>query len=173
MKKTSLFKVSVLVMGIFSAIGASAADGTLNISGSTIAQGCQVRGEGRSNVVTDFGTVSPELFPTVGSISPKKEINFVLENCPASVTSVKVMPVGVAKNNIIQLNVGETAGTLGVAIYNKGGALIPPNTNSNSIPISADTHTANISLETALMSTAAVVKAGDISATAFVSFAYN
>lgn len=176
MKITFYFKISALAVGLACTMGANAADGTLTINGTAIAQGCQIQGQSYTVAVLDFGTVSPAAFPSVGSISAKKEINFSLIGCPTSATSVKVMafgPYDTTNNKLVPFDSSSSAKGLGIALYNKGGSQIAMHSFSSSFPIDASTHAANISLEAALMSTAPVVTGGDFTASALIGMTYN
>ncbi|QMV52096.1 fimbrial protein [Ewingella americana] len=175
MKMTSLFKMSMLAAGMFAALGANAADGTINVNGSIVAAGCVVEG---AETVTEvnFGTLSPQNFTAVGTISDKKDVSFVLKDCPASLTSAKLVFMGrtdTTNTQLVQLYDTSKAKGIGIALYKKDGGMIPMNTTSEPFPIDAETGTAAIALQAAVMSTSEVVSGGDFTAVAFFTMSYN
>ena len=175
MKMASLFEISVLAAGMVAALGANAADGTINVTGNVVTTGCTVQNEATVAEVS-FGTLSPQTFTAVGTISDKKPINFVLENCPASLTSAKVYLMGKIhpdNKQLTALDAGANATGIGIALYNKDGAMIPIDSASAAFPIDAETGTANIALQAAVMSTAEVVGGGDFTARTVFAMNYN
>ena len=175
MKMTSLFEMSVLAAGMVAALGANAADGTINVTGNIVTTGCTIQNAMTAAEVS-FGTLSPQTFTAVGTISDKKPINFVLENCPASLTSAKVYLMGNTNPDNSQLgalDAGANATGIGIALYNKDGAMIPIDSASAAFPIDAETGTANIALQAAVMSTAEVVGGGDFTARTVFAMNYN
>ncbi|MGY2799621.1 major type 1 subunit fimbrin (pilin) [Ewingella americana] len=176
MKMTSLFKMGVLAAGLIAAMGASAADGTVNISGKIIAAGCVIQGASTVAAQIDFGTLTPASFPAVGTLSPKKDVNFTLENCPTSVTSTKLIFTGTASVTdaaLFALDPSSTATGLGIALFNKNGSQIPANGSSVVFPIDATTHTATIALQTAVKSTEKTVGGGTFVSRAIFAMTYN
>lgn len=174
MKVTSFLKFSVLAAGMVAAMGANAADGTITVAGSTVASGCIINYYDKAATIT-LGNMTPSTFTTVGSSSEKKDITIKLTDCPSTLTGVKFTAIGAAdkdNNQIIALSAGSTASGLGIALYNKSGALIPVNSPSAAATIAAD-GTAKIELQAAAMSTSAQVASGDFSATTEFNLTYN
>lgn len=175
MKLTSLFKMSVLAAGMVAAMGANAADGTINVSGSIIATGCEVDATSIAAPVA-LGDLSPENFATVGSISAKQNINIALTSCPTTQAGVKLTATGAAdatNNQLLALSTDSVARGLGIALYNADGTLIPMNSPSASAAINAETGVATIALQAAAMSTATSVTGGAFTATTNFTLSYN
>ena len=174
MKVTSFLKMSVLAAGMVTAMGANAIDGTISVTGSTIETGCIIQG-GHLLSTISLGNLIPDNFPTVGSISEKKDVVIVLAACPATQTGVKLTTAGTpdtTNNQLLALSSNSSATGLAIAMYNKGGMLIPINTASAVATISED-RTARIELQAAAISTATTVTSGDFSATTEFNLTYN
>jgi len=175
MKMTSFFKMSVLAAGMVAAMGANAGDtGTLNVTGTLIATSCTV--DASSTLDVPFDTLSAESFADVGAISEKKDIVLNLTECPISQTGVIFTANGASdatNNQLLALASDSTASGLGIAIYNKGGELIPMHSASAAAPINAETGVATINLEAAAMSTSTDVTGGAFNATTTFVLSYN
>ncbi|MDH2898240.1 fimbrial protein [Rahnella variigena] len=175
MKMTSFFKMSVLAAGMVAAMGANAADtGTLNVTGSLVATTCSVDAGSTTDVA--FDTLSATSFAAVGAISEKKDIVLNLTACPVSQTGVMFTANGASdatNNQLLALGSDSVATGLGIAIYNKGGDLIPMHSASAAAPINAETGVATINLEAAAMSTAEAVTGGAFNATTTFVLSYN
>ncbi|WP_426785921.1 fimbrial protein (plasmid) [Rahnella variigena] len=175
MKLNTFFKMSVLAAGMVAAMGANAVDGTINVGGTIIETGCQVDAASIAAPV-DLGELVPGNFPTIGSISDKKDINVVLTGCPVTQAGVVLTALGAAdatNNQLLALNGDSTATGLGIALYNMDGSLIPMNSSSAVAAINAETGSATISMQAAAMSTADTVTGGAFSATTNFSLTYN
>lgn len=175
MKINTFFKMSVLAAGMVAAMGANAADGTINVAGTIIDTGCQVDAAGIAAPVA-LGDLVPADFPTIGSISAKKDINIVLTGCPASQTGVALTALGAAdatNNQLLALNGDSAATGLGIALYNMDGSLIPMNSSSALAAINSETGSATIALQAAAMSTAEAITGGTFTATTNFSLTYN
>ncbi|TDS92768.1 MULTISPECIES: fimbrial protein [Rahnella] len=175
MKMTSFFKMSVLAAGMVAAMGANAGDtGVLNVTGTVIASSCVVDPSSTTDV--PMGTLSAADFTAVGSISPKQDITLNLTGCPLSQTGVMFAANGAAdatNNQLLALSADSIASGLGIALYNKGGDLIPMHSASAAAPIDAEAGTATINLEAAAMSTADAVTGGAFNATTTFTLSYN
>jgi len=175
MKMDSFFKMSVLAAGMVVAMGANAGDtGTLNVTGTIIATSCAV--DASSTTEVPIGTLSATSFADVGAISSKKDIVLNLTGCPASQTGVMFTAGGASdatNNQLLALSSDSEASGLGIAFYNKGGALIPMHSSSAAAPINAETGVATINLEAAAMSTAQSVTGGAFNATTTFVLSYN
>ncbi|TDN59571.1 fimbrial protein [Scandinavium goeteborgense] len=175
MKMDSFFKMSVLAAGMVAGMSANAADtGTLNVTGSLIATSCAV--DASSTQEVDMGTLSAASFTEVGAISDKQDIVLNLTDCPVSQTGVMFSANGAAdatNNQLLALSADSAATGMGIALYNKGGALIPMHETSAAAPINAETGVATINLEAAAMSTAASVTGGAFNATTTFVLSYN
>lgn len=175
MKMTSFFKMSVLAAGMVAAMGANAADGTLQISGNIIASGCTVDSASLATPVA-MGVLQSADFAAVGTISAKQDIAINLTGCPTSQAGVMLSASGSAdatNDQLLALSADSTATGLGIALYNKDGALIPMNAASAAAPIDAEAGTATINLQAAAMSTAEDVTGGDFTATTNFTLSYN
>lgn len=175
MKMDSFFKMSVLAAGMVVAMGANAGDtGTLNVTGSIIATSCVV--DASSTTQVPIGSLSATDFADVGAVSEKKDITLNLTSCPVSQTGVMFSANGASdavNNQLLALSADSEASGLGIAIYNKGGALIPMHAASAAAPINAETGVATINLEAAAMSTAQSVTGGAFNATTTFVLSYN
>ncbi|MFP2468715.1 fimbrial protein [Pseudescherichia vulneris] len=175
MKMDSFFKMSVLAAGLVAAMGANAGDtGTLNVTGSIIATSCAV--DASSTTVVPMGTLSATSFADVGAISAKKDIVLNLTDCPVSQTGVMFTANGASdatNDQLLALSSDSVATGLGIALYNKGGELIPMHSASAAAPINIETGVATINLEAAAMSTAASVTGGSFNATTTFVLSYN
>ncbi|MCM2444767.1 MULTISPECIES: fimbrial protein [Rahnella] len=175
MKINTFFKMSVLAAGMVAALGANAADGTINVGGTIIETGCQVDAASIAAPVA-LGDMASTSFPTIGSISAKKDINVVLTECPVTQSGVSLIALGAAdatNNELLALNDESTAAGLGIALYNMDGSLIPMNSSSAVASINAETGSATIAMQAAAMSTAEKVTAGAFTATTNFSLTYN
>ena len=175
MKLNTFVKMSVLAAGMVAAMGANAADGSLSVSGQIIASACQVDAASISAPI-NMGTLVPAGFPTVGSISQKKDINVVLTACPLSQAGVMLTATGSAdavNNELLALNSDSAATGLGIALYNMDGSLIPMNSPSAAAAIDPTTGGATIALQAAAMSTADTVSSGAFTATTNFTLSYN
>lgn len=175
MKMDSFFKMSVLAAGLVAAMGANAGDtGTLNVTGSIIATSCAVDSSSTTDV--PMGTLAAESFADVGAISEKHDITLNLTGCPVSQTGVLFTANGASdatNNQLLALSSDSLATGLGIALYNKGGELIPMHSASAAAPIDAETGVATINLEAAAMSTAQSVTGGSFNATTTFVLSYN
>lgn len=174
MKVTSFFKMSVLAAGMVAAMGANAEDGTITVSGTVIAAGCEVDAASIAAPIV-FNDLDAGALSTVGTISDKQDINIALTACPVSQAGVMFTASGTAdatNNQLLALSGDSVATGMGIAIYNKDGDLIPMNSASAAAAIDAETGTATIALQAAVMSTA-VVTAGTFAATTNFSLIYN
>jgi major type 1 subunit fimbrin (pilin) len=166
-----------LIAALFSSLGvsvANASEGTLIFSGSLVEASCSIDPSSTTDV--PLGEVDATAFSTVGDISPKRDITINLTGCPTSQTGVTLTNTGQAdatNNNLLAVSGDSSATGLGVAIYNKGGELIPMASASAAAPIDPETGTATINLEAAAMSTAESVGAGDYTATTNFELSYN
>lgn len=176
MKMTSFFKMSVLAAGMVAAMGANAGDtGTLNVTGTIIASSCVVDTV-NSTPEVDLGTISATNFATVGTISTKKDITLALTGCPLSQTGVMFAANGApdaTNNQLLALSGDSVASGLAIALYNKGGDIIPMRSSSAAAPIDAEAGTATINLQAAAMSTAEEVTSGAFTATTTFTLSYN
>lgn len=167
--------MSVLAAGMVAAQGANAADGTLNITGTVIATGCTVDAASIAAPVA-LGDLQASAFTAVGDISEKKDITINLTECPVTQSGVMMTATGATdatNSELLGLSGDSVATGLGIALYNKGGALIPMNSASVAAPIDAETGVATINLEAAAMATSASVTGGDFTATTNFTLTYN
>jgi major type 1 subunit fimbrin (pilin) len=175
MKMDSFFKMSVLAAGLVAAMGANAADGTLNVTGSLISSGCTVDSASLAAPVA-LGELQSSDFAAVGDISDKHDIVINLTSCPTSQAGVMLSASGAAdatNDELLALAADSTATGLGIALYNKDGALIPMSSASAAAAIDAETGAATINLQAAAMSTAEHVTGGDFTATTNFTLSYN
>ena len=175
MKLNVFSKVSILAAVMVAAMGANAADGTLQITGNVIASGCTVDSASLATPVA-LGELQSADFAAVGTISEKQDIAINLTGCPTSQAGVMLSASGSAdatNDQLLALSADSTATGLGIALYNKDGALIPMSSASAAAPIDAEAGTATINLQAAAMSTAENVTGGDFTATTNFTLSYN
>ncbi|WP_435955426.1 fimbrial protein [Dryocola sp. BD626] len=173
MKMTSFFKMSVLAAGMVAAMGANAADGKLQVTGTVIQGACAVDASSTTDV--SFDEIQGTTFNAVGAVSQKKDITLNLTGCPTAQTGVMFTAGGAvhADNDQLLAISSPSVTGLGIAIYNKGGEIIPMRSTSAPAAIDPDSGTATINLEAAAMSTAAAVTGGDFTATSSFVLTYN
>lgn len=117
---------------------ASAADGTINFTGSILDSACTVNTTSASQTV-NLGMVNRTAFAAAGDVAAATRFDIVLENCPDTVTSASVTFDGVAhteNGNILALASGQTAQGVGVALFEADGVTaIPLSTKSASMTL--------------------------------------
>lgn len=117
---------------------ASAADGTINFTGTILDSACTVNTASASQTV-NLGMVQRTAFAAAGDVAAATRFDIVLENCPDTVTSASVTFDGVANTangNILALASGQTAEGVGVALFEADGVTaIPLGTKSASMTL--------------------------------------
>ncbi|EKT1238278.1 fimbrial protein, partial [Escherichia coli] len=156
------------VAALFSVQSANAADGTINFTGNITDTACNVEASS-ANQSVDLGTVSSSAFSGAGSTASPTRFTISLTTCPEAASTAKVRFDGTTapgNPSILALNSGQTAGSVGVAIYeDDSNTLIPIGTASASKTLSS-TGTNTMTYIAKYMATGASVSAGSANATA-------
>ncbi|MBT0724141.1 fimbrial protein [Rosenbergiella sp. S61] len=154
---------------------ASAADGTINFTGTITDTACTVDAAS-ANQTVPLGTVARTGFSAVGSTSAATKFTIGLTACPASVTAAKVKFDGRANStnsNLLALNSDQTATNVGIGIYEQDGStLIPLGTQSASKTLSSTAANA-LTYVAKYYAVATPVGSGSANSTANFSIVYN
>lgn len=170
-------RLSVVPALIFAALSfqSIAADGTINFTGNIIDTACTLDTNSANQTVI-LGNVSSKAFNAAGSTAAPTKFNITLTTCPAAATSAKVTFDGTessANPNILALNAGQTAGGVGVALYEQNGSTpVPLEAVSQSQPL-VSTGPNTLTYVAKYMATAATVTAGTANATSTFTIIYN
>lgn len=171
MKKLTLIAaVAVSICGT-----ASAADGTVNFTGTIRDTACTVDTASATQTV-NLGTVAATSFGSAGSTASSTRFTINLTGCPTAVTSASVRfdgPLATGNSSLLALSSGQTATNVGVGIYQQDSStLIPIGSASAAVTLSS-TATNALNFIAKYVSTAATVGAGSANAVATFTVAYN
>jgi major type 1 subunit fimbrin (pilin) len=171
MKKN--FAFAIVSLAFFAANTASAADGTINFTGTITDSACTVS---TSSVAVDFGTLSTKTFPAVGSEASTKAFQISLDSCPAAIIAggATVRFDAVADtNNPDLLSIGESSDAAGVGIklLDAKNAQVLPNTDSSNYALVEGANKLNFVAK--LEATAVPVTAGTISSSSEFTIVYQ
>lgn len=173
MKKIILFAAVLAATGIGGT--ASAADGTVNFTGTIRDTACTVD-TASANQTVNLGTIAATSFTTAGSTASAARFTINLTGCPAAVTSANIRfdgPLASGNSSLLALSSGQTATGVGVGIYQQDSAtLISMARPSASVTLSS-TGTNALNFIAKYVSTAATVGAGSANAVASFTVAYN
>lgn len=139
MKKICVLSTLLSVAAVSSS---QAADGVINFTGNITGTACVVDTSAIAQPV-DLGTVSTSAFTGGnGATAAAKRFNIVLKSCPESISSASVRFDGVTNTlnpAILALGSTQTAGNVGVALYEQDSAtLIPVGNASASVTLQED-----------------------------------
>lgn len=157
---------------------ASAADGTINFTGSILDAACTVTTTSNSQTV-NLGSIQRTVFKAAGDVAAATRFNVVLENCPSAVSSASVKFDGTANatnGDILALNSGQTAQGVGVALFEADGVTaIPLNTQSAQMTLnnSGATNSNVMTFVAKYQATQADVSAGTANATSDFTIIYQ
>ncbi|WP_338628941.1 fimbrial protein [Enterobacter sp. JJBC] len=157
---------------------ASAADGTINFTGSILDSACTVNTISASQTV-NLGNLQRSVFKAAGDVASATRFDIVLENCPDTVTSASVKFDGTANatnSNILALNSGQTAQGVGVALFEEDGVTaIPLSTPSAQMTLvnTGDTNRNVMTFVAKYQATQAAVTAGTANATSDFTIVYQ
>ncbi|RWR01119.1 fimbrial protein [[Pantoea] beijingensis] len=174
MKKFTL--IATATLAAVSICGtASAADGTINFTGSIRDTACTVD-TASANQTVNLGNIATTSFGSAGSSASSARFTINLTDCPAAITSASIRfdgPLASGNSNLLALSSGQTATNVGVGIYEQNSTtLIPVGSPSDAVTLSATGINA-INFLAKYVSTAAVVGAGSANAVATFTVAYN
>lgn len=157
---------------------ASAADGTINFTGSILDSACTVNSSSNAQTV-NLGNIQRTAFKASGDVAAATRFDIILENCPDTVKSASVKFDGTANaanNNILALNNGQTAKGVGVAFFEADGVTaIPLSTQSAQMTLdnSEETNRNVMSFVAKYQATQASVDAGTANATSDFTIVYQ
>jgi P pilus assembly protein, pilin FimA len=160
------------------AFTASAADGTINFTGTILDSACTVDTTSASQTV-NLGQVSRTAFAAAGDTASPTRFNIVLNNCPETVTSAAVRFDGIpdsADMNILALGSDQTATGVGVALFESDGVTpVPLATESQQVTLNTGTgENSNVLTYVAsYKATQAAVGAGSANATSDFTITYQ
>ncbi|KTS72224.1 fimbrial protein [Pantoea stewartii] len=173
MKSITLITSALLAAAICGS--ASAADGTINFTGSITDTACKVD-TAAANQTVSMGDVSASSFGSVGATASATRFTINLTGCPASATSARIRfdgPLASGNSNLLALSSGQTATNVAVGIYEQdSNTQIPIGTASAPVTLSS-TATNALNFIAKYVSTGASVGAGTANASATFSVAYN
>ncbi|MEB7538539.1 fimbrial protein [Pantoea anthophila] len=173
MKKLRLIATTLAAVSICGT--ASAADGTVNFTGTIRDTACTVD-TASANQTVNLGTVAATSFGSAGATASSTRFTINLTGCPAAVTSASIRfdgPLASGNSNLLALSSGQTATNVGVGIYQQDSStLIPVGRASAPVTLSS-TGTNALNFIAKYVSTAAAVGAGSANAVATFTVAYN
>ncbi|ADO08192.1 fimbrial protein [Pantoea agglomerans] len=173
MKKISLIAVALAAAGISSM--ASAADGTVNFTGTIRDTACTVD-TASANQTVNLGTVAATSFGSSGATASSSRFTINLTGCPAAVTSANIRfdgPLSSGNSDLLALSSDQTATNVGVGIYQQDSTTLIP-VGRASAPVTLSTTGTNaLNFIAKYVSTAATVGAGSANAVATFTVAYN
>lgn len=166
----------LLATSLVCSTAAAAADGTINFTGNITTAACTVSTASASQTV-NLGTVTASSFTGGAGVSAAPtRFTIALSACPDTLTSASIKFDGVAdttNSNLLALSSGQTAGGVGIGIYEANGStIIPLQTASSTITFDA-TGNASIDYVAKYVSTAASVTAGTANSVTNFTIAYN
>ncbi|KFK92345.1 MULTISPECIES: fimbrial protein [unclassified Serratia (in: enterobacteria)] len=171
MKKTLLIAT---LAALFSAQSANAADGVINFTGNVTDTACTVD-SASANQTVDLGTVSTSAFSGAGSTASPTRFTISLTTCPVAANSAKVRFDGktaAGNSAIIGLNSGQTAGNIGVAIYEDNSSTLIPVGSPSAAKTLTSTGVNEMTYIAKYMATGTSVSAGSANATATFTITY-
>ena len=157
---------------------ASAADGTINFTGTILDSACTVNTASASQTV-NLGNIQRTAFKAAGDVAAPTRFNIVLENCPNTVRSASVKFDGAANpanQNILALTSGQTAQGVGVALFEADGiTAIPLSTQSAQMTLEnvGETNRNVMTFVAKYQATQAAVVAGTANATSDFTIIYQ
>lgn len=173
MNKINLIATAFAAMGMCGA--ASAADGTINFTGTIRDTACTVD-TASANQTVNLGTVAATSFGSSGSTASSARFTINLTGCPAAVTSASIHfdgPLASGNSNLLALSSGQTATNVGVGIYQEDSSTLIP-IGQASAPVTLSTTATNaLNFIAKYVSTASTVGAGSANAVASFTVAYN
>lgn len=173
MKKIVLITTALATAGICNL--ATAADGTVNFTGTILDTACKVD-TASANHTVDLGSVAATSFGASGATASHSRFTINLTDCPTAVKSASIRfdgPQASGNSNLLALNSDQTAKNVGVGIYQQDNTtLIPVGTNSAPVTLSA-TETNTLGFIAKYVSTASTVEAGSANAVATFTVTYN
>lgn len=173
MKKLSLF-VSVVTSALISS-AAFAADGTINFTGNVTDTACTVD-TASANQTVKLGTVAVSSFAAAGATAAPTRFSINLTNCPATAKTANIRfdgPVASGNSSILSLSSGQTAGNLGVGLYQQDSTtLIPIGSSTPSVTLTT-TGTNTLTFIAKYYAISTPVGVGTANATATFTVSYN
>lgn len=170
--------IPLITIAIFSAavcVNASAADGTINFTGSITDTACTVDAASATQTV-NMGDIATNSFGSAGATASSTRFTINLSGCPAAATSASVRfdgPLNSSNSKLLALSSGQTATNIGVGFYEQdSNTLIPVGSASAPVKLSAASTNA-LNFIAKYVSTAATVGAGSANAAATFTVAYN
>ncbi|CNE15076.1 fimbrial protein [Yersinia nurmii] len=155
---------------------ANAADGTINFTGTVIAEACTVSPASAGQTVA-LGNVSAKAFPSIGATAMPTKFDITLTSCPESVTKALVKfdgPFAENNTNLLALTTGAGVATgLGIAIYEADGTTLIPMTAPSAQKAVAKGVNPVFSYIAKYMSTNDIVTTGPANAVTQFSISYN
>lgn len=160
---------------VVSAFSASAADGTINFSGSISNQTCTIEGNtGTTAKTVNLDRVAASSMAVVGQPAGRKNFTLALSGCTGSSALVRFEPgatVDASTGNLIN----QTADGSNVQIQILNENLVPINlqTNANSLSTAITDETANIKFFAQYIAATAAATAGQVTSSVQFSMDYN
>lgn len=154
---------------------ASAADGTINFTGTIRDTACTVD-TASANQTVNLGTVAATSFGSAGSTAAASRFTINLTGCPTAVTTASIRfdgPLASGNSNLLALSSGQTATNVGVGIYQQDSATLIPVAKASAPVTLSSTGTNTLNFVAKYVSTAATVGAGSANAVATFTVAYN
>ncbi|WP_347449278.1 fimbrial protein [Pantoea stewartii] len=154
---------------------ASAADGTINFTGTIRDTACTVD-TASANQTVNLGTVAATSFGSAGSTASASRFTINLTGCPTAVTTASIRfdgPLASGNSNLLALSSGQTATNVGVGIYQQDSATLIPVAKASAPVTLSSTGTNTLNFVAKYVSTAATVGAGSANAVATFTVAYN
>ncbi|MBF4179900.1 fimbrial protein [Lelliottia nimipressuralis] len=142
-RKNTLISLGLVPLTLFAMSGnASAADSTINITGTVVASPCTI--EAVKNV--DLGDIDATKLATTGTASTFINFSINMTDCPATTTSATATYSGTASNTDYYANSG-TAKNVEVEVASSYSSLPMGNGATQGVNIDAATHAASFNLK--------------------------
>jgi len=154
---------------------ASAADGTINFTGTITDTACTVD-TASANQTVNLGTVARTGFSAVGSTSAATKFTIGLSACPSSITAARVKFDGRANStnsNLLALNSDQTATNVAIGIYEQDGSTLIPLASQSASKTVSSTASNTLTYVAKYYAVATPVGAGTANSTASFSIVYN
>jgi minor fimbrial subunit len=143
-RKNTLISLGLVPLALFVMSGnASAADSTINITGTVVASPCTI--EAVKNV--DLGDIDATKLATTGTSSAYVSFSVNLTDCPATTTSATATFSGTASNTDYYANSG-TAKNVEVELVTSYSSANMGNGKSMNVSIDSATHASSFNLKT-------------------------
>ncbi|MGJ0481627.1 fimbrial protein [Pantoea agglomerans] len=172
----NVYVLLLLTAATFGISAVKAEDGTVKFNGNITDEACSVDVKSVNQSIS-MGTVSTSAFKSAGEVAAPTRFSIVLNNCPASVSSVNASFTGTAdqtNTDLLGLSSDSGATGVGVAIYESDSkTLIPLRSDSEDLVIKTEAGVNTLNYVAKYMATASTVTPGTANAAADFTLGYK